>query len=1209
MVTTPSAPKQWVHCTAIPVSYYTYYGPGELETFRHMQLHAEVKLAKLKIWYPGVWHRPSPRALFRMHINNPARNGTDDLVLLHFLSNSNIIVATCQYSKGQCRESRKIRWKSTTMNIGTLQGENEKLYKHNLLYFANSEEDESSGEVNKDFLMDSDAEDCSNFCVTMELDSRGEDYSASRELSSDEECSVSHLYAPPCISLLRPDESTICKVEWRPVLRYESTRSQGAAEMNRIQNVSSTTRYDYHHAPSNEDKEKSLWLFPHQVDLRKVTTVHPTYIERNKTQTSKYNEIICDFGRELLGHVKINNLASSSSSSSSHTSSSFVGQTIQLRVGETLPEALNDNEEHFEQSVDLCANIDEDGTVLWWSSSHLVAFRFVRVIIASDDIDLDKLSVACLSSEPELNNLGSLDFGSNVSDDNLLDKKIWDCSLKTLKLCIHRNFIVDGIKRDRLPWLGDVIVSLLANAYSYHDEECIRWTLSVLGRCGMEKLYSNSNSSADDVDTARINVAESHVNGILDYSLWLFICHWLYQRYFGDVIFLRQEWPLLETRLMNLVTWCSDKENGWFIEHKNEWVFIDWTVEGEKSVPLQIVWWWALDCASNLAESILLAADVDKSKDDVEKKAHDEAERVIASIQDVQAKLETSLLESDDIQKGYKRHAHLLGVLSGLYSRLDERASGDWWNPDTSDERVHITKKCRKLIEGSREALLGKDLASVATPYMKNLECMALIRLGERRAAIEKVRAYWGGMLRTDATTFYEAFNEKETATDVAAFYERPFARSLCHAWSAGPCALYQEILLGIRPLSNGWKEWSCSPLDDVVTVSASIKTVFGKIEVSLDPTQLRVRVPDRTTMKLMNKSYGGGMHCIPRSVLISSESVRAWSKKYRDWHYHDEHVIPPNPIIGGHEGIQMTDVPTVFQLPGDAEKFYMSFVGFDGVGYQTFIAESTNLVQWRNLKLAMGYGEEGAFDHGGVVLGAYLYESYSIDAPRILKMVDDNFISLYGAYKKKNQYEADPGFQGLAVSLNGLYWKRGHDESILSIYGRPGEIKDWEKDSIYQPWLIEHNGMYYNFYNAKQMPAWIEQIGIATSLNLLQWERHTDNPIICVCKDGFDTQFCSDPKVFWDEKENHWVMFFYGVGRGAAHIMIAFSRDLHHWERDKTPLYQAGGNPSGIDNRYAHKVSIVFNHSNETFYMFYCAVGDGGRGIGLITSKPLRGC
>jgi len=147
-------------------------------------------------------------------------------------------------------------------------------------------------------------------------------------------------------------------------------------------------------------------------------------------------------------------------------------------------------------------------------------------------------------------------------------------------------------------------------------------------------------------------------------------------------------------------------------------------------------------------------------------------------------------------------------------------------------------------------------------------------------------------------------------------------------------------------------------------------------------------------------------------------------------------------------------------QLPGD-DLFYMSFIGYDGIGYQTFVTESSDLLEWTNMRLAMGYGEEGMFDFGGVVLGAYLYETNDIDAPRILLRKNGKFYCLYGAYAKKGTaecplYEPDPGYQGLASSEDGLHWQREHDESILSIYG-PGIVKDWEHSSIYQVSAIVH--------------------------------------------------------------------------------------------------------------------------------------------------------
>ena len=203
-----------------------------------------------------------------------------------------------------------------------------------------------------------------------------------------------------------------------------------------------------------------------------------------------------------------------------------------------------------------------------------------------------------------------------------------------------------GIKRDRLPWVGDLAVSLMANAYSFSDEECVRWTLVVLGRCGLDTLYTDAD--------AKISDTNSHVNGVVDYSLWYIVSHWLYQRYFGDINFLQQEWRLIEQRLKCLVQHCSDKEKGSFITNKDDWVFIDWTVDGEKNPAVQILWWYTLDCGISLAQKVA-------------KHCHNGAKK--QSIRDsiflfcgLQSKLEDSFLAMEDIQLGFTRHAHILGV-------------------------------------------------------------------------------------------------------------------------------------------------------------------------------------------------------------------------------------------------------------------------------------------------------------------------------------------------------------------------------------------------------------------------------------------------------------------------------------------------------------------------------------------------------------------
>jgi hypothetical protein len=336
----------------------------------------------------------------------------------------------------------------------------------------------------------------------------------------------------------------------------------------------------------------------------------------------------------------------------------------------------------------------------------------------------------------------------------------------------------------------------------------------------------------------------------------------------------------------------------------------------------------------------------------------------------------------------------------------------------------------------------------------------------------------------------------------------------------------------------------------------------------------------------------------------IAPATVARWSQPFRNWYYWPEHVIPASPTVPGGAQLLGTDCPTVFQIPGET-RWQLSFIGFDGAGYQSFVADSDDLVHWRNHRLAMGYGAAGDWDHGGRVIGAFLYQTYDLKSPRALKRYRGKYWTLYGAYPRQGGYELRPGYEGVAESDDGLGWRRAREKPILSVHDT--DCAGWEQDCIYQPWLVRHRGRFYNFYNAANGA--VEQIGIAFSKDLLNWERFPGNPVITNRSRGFDEQFASDPKVFRDG--DHWTMLYFGVGRGGAHIMAAFSRDLLHWTADPEPLYRAGGNPSGLDKQFAHKISLVYEPKSRAFYLFYCAVPGaggptGGRGIGLITSQPV---
>ncbi|MDR2439366.1 MAG: hypothetical protein LBE12_08365 [Planctomycetaceae bacterium] len=333
---------------------------------------------------------------------------------------------------------------------------------------------------------------------------------------------------------------------------------------------------------------------------------------------------------------------------------------------------------------------------------------------------------------------------------------------------------------------------------------------------------------------------------------------------------------------------------------------------------------------------------------------------------------------------------------------------------------------------------------------------------------------------------------------------------------------------------------------------------------------------------------------------IIDAATLEKWSNPYRDWHLYSDSIIPSDYKIPDAPGFKNYNYPSVYQLEGKPNIWYMAFIGYNNNGYNSFVVESHDLVHWNNPKLAIEFRKQGESDHGSCVIGAFLYNNWDIKSPRTLKKKDDQYWTLYGCYPNQGGYKLRSGYEGVAVSNDGMTWTRTSDPQILST--NQNDRKTWEKDGIYQPWLLEHEGTYYNFYNAANGN--IEQIGLALSNDLIHWVRYPSNPILKNRPNGYDAQICSDGKVFRDG--DHWTMFYIGVGKDGASIMIAFSRDLLKWTAAPEPLYKFNEHQTNLNKESVHKISLVYNPKNKTFYMFYSTTGNKGRTIGLLTSKKI---
>jgi len=318
------------------------------------------------------------------------------------------------------------------------------------------------------------------------------------------------------------------------------------------------------------------------------------------------------------------------------------------------------------------------------------------------------------------------------------------------------------------------------------------------------------------------------------------------------------------------------------------------------------------------------------------------------------------------------------------------------------------------------------------------------------------------------------------------------------------------------------------------------------------------------------------------------------------------EHLVLSASYREGAFDSHLVDCPFLFRHDGS---FGMLYIGWDGSGYQTGLARSNDLLRWEKLGVVIGRGPKGSATEVNVAMSSLLRDN-DLFGPSTLKRVDGKFVGAYHAQPKPG-YEIGPGVIGLCFSEDLMNWEVG--DPILT----PDPDCRWEAGGLYKAWIMENEGTYYLFYNAKDKsnrrsdrPAatdpWQEETGVATSRDLVSWERYEGNPVLRVgAKGDFDDGFASDPCVL--HHEGTWVMFYFGnCTDGHARDGVAFSRDLLHWEKGNEVMLNVGSEGS-IDSIHAHKPGII--SEDGILYHFYCAVAPapGGR-IGEITHNEARG-
>lgn len=482
-----------------------------------------------------------------------------------------------------------------------------------------------------------------------------------------------------------------------------------------------------------------------------------------RSDNEKLASILLDFGKEIYGGIEI----------AAGIRENKESVKIRVRLGESITEAMSDC---IDNSVPGMGSATNDHTlrdftinVPWLGSVEVgnSGFRYVRIDLLDKDVNLPIRSIRAIARYRDIPYLGTF----NSSNERL--NEIWEVGAYTVHLNMQE-YLWDGIKRDRLVWLGDVHPEVMTINNVFGDQEVVRKSLD-FGR-----------------DTTPL---PGWMNGMSSYSLWWIITHKDFYLYNGDINYLKEQQPYMTALIKHIIT-KIDKDGK---ENLDGGRFLDWPTSENPDV-----------IHSGLQALTLMTMQAGKEisgwLDDTElNKMCSDA---------------ITLLEKHKAQNYDNKQAAALLSLSGMQSA--DEASQTILKEGANDFATfygYYMLEALALDNKYNEAMniisdyWGAMLDLGATTFWENFN------YEERHNAI--------GIDDMPDTT---KFNIHSDGGDHCYIGLRA---SLCHGWASGPTSWLTKYVLGIHVVEPGSKTIRITPhLGDLEFADGTFPTPYGVISV-----------------------------------------------------------------------------------------------------------------------------------------------------------------------------------------------------------------------------------------------------------------------------------------------------------------------------------------------------------------------------------------
>ena len=362
---------------------------------------------------------------------------------------------------------------------------------------------------------------------------------------------------------------------------------------------------------------------------------------------------------------------------------------------------------------------------------------------------------------------------------------------------------VDGSRRDRIAYAGDLDVSAPSAFASTGNPAFTKGALELLGSFQLTPGFF--------VPTAKIQQLPlnfdipANITGLIGYSFNLILAMASYYKKTGDL----DSAVAYAHRIERMLEWAHSQtlDNGLFNVSNpvfgGDWNYYDPPVVGV-STKFNVLYAYALQ----ETREILSNTGVDTTKYE---------QRLTRLRQAIRDNLWSSELNafvvSESIQNGFAQDANAIALLAHV------GVLGDQASDDDGDSQAILEEAVLNSLGVGLSTQYGplafsnstvqRGFAQKVSPFASAYHLRAAFQAHDEKTVLYLLNSLWATMADNQNTNysgnFWEVLNTDGTPGIGV-------TTSLCHAWASGPVAELSRNVLGVTPVTPGYKEWLVAP-------------------------------------------------------------------------------------------------------------------------------------------------------------------------------------------------------------------------------------------------------------------------------------------------------------------------------------------------------------------------------------------------------------